>query len=163
MTDNKPPHEDVSLYEKLVASTERLLNAGRKNIDEVMTRAKDELSAADDFTREQAEKVSAFVERDLQHTIKHMNQAKISLKEAMNPNRIAAGAQSVFARILSSSADTLQEWADKSERSIQFKTGEVTSAGTLTCTSCGEDIHIQNTGRIPPCPKCHHTLFRKSY
>ncbi len=163
MTDNKYPNEDVSLYEKLVASTERLLDTGRKNVDEVLTKAKDELAAAGDFTREQAEKVSAFVERDLQHTIEHMNRAKMSFKEAVDPNRIAAGAQSVFAKILSNSAETLKDWADKSERNIQFKTGEITSAGTLTCKNCGEDIHMKKTDRIPPCPKCHHSMFRKSY
>ncbi len=155
--------KDVSLYEKLVARTEKLLESGRKNLDEALKKAGDELEAAGEFTREQADKISQFVRRDLEHTVKDANKAKESLKEAVDPSRIAAGAQSIFARILSASADTLNEWAQKSQQNIEFKTGEVTSPGTLTCKNCGEQIQMKKTARIPPCPKCFHPHFRKSY
>ena len=43
------------------------------------------------------------------------------------------------------------------------KTGEITSAGTLTCTACGQKVHLKSTGVVPPCPSCHATQFRKGY
>ena len=39
--------------------------------------------------------------------------------------------------------------------------GEITAFGTLQCKSCGEVIHLRGPGRIPPCPRCHGTTYRR--
>ena len=161
--EQKKAQEEVSLYEKIISRTEELLQSGRKNLDEALKKAGDELSSAGQFTREQAEKISAFIKRDIEHAVDNAGKAKDSFKEAVDPKRVAVGAQSFFSKILSSTAETLSDLAKKSEQQLEFKTGEVTSPGTLTCKSCREEIHMKKTARIPPCPKCHQTLFRKSY
>ena len=166
MTDNNKQNndqDDVSLYEKIVSQTEELLGSGRKTLDEALKRAGDDFSSAGSFTREQAEKVSVFVKRDIQHVVNSTNKGKANMKEAVDPKRISVGAQSIFSRILSSTAETLNDWAKKSEQNLEFKTGEVTSPGSLTCKNCGEVIQMKKTAKIPPCPKCHQTLYRKSY
>jgi len=60
----------------------------------------------------------------------------------------------------------LSEWSkslsDKLDSSLSYKTGEVTHGGEFTCTDCGADIHLKKPGRIPPCPKCSKTEFRRS-
>lgn len=155
--------DEVSFYNKIISRTEELLESGRKNLDDALKRAGDELSAAGHFTREQSEKISAYVKRDIQNAVNNAGKAKENLKDAVTPMRVAAGAQSLFSKILSSTAETLSEWAKKSEQQLEFKTGEVTSPGTLTCKNCMEEIHMKKTARIPPCPRCHQTLFRKSY
>ncbi len=155
--------EEVGLYEKIVLRTEELWESGRKNFDEALKKAGEEFASAGSFTREQAEKVSAFVKRDMQHAVDNAAKARESLKDAVAPGRVAAGAQSLMSKILSGTAATLNEWAEKSEKQLEFKTGEVTSPGTLTCRNCGEQIHMRKTARIPPCPSCHQTLFRKAY
>ncbi len=159
----KNEQEDVSLYEKIISRTEELLVSGRKNLDEALKKAGDELSSAGNFTRERAEKVSAFVKRDIQHTFDGAGKGKDSVKQAVDPKRVAAGAQSIFSRILSNAAETLTDWAKKTEQQLEYKTGEITSPGTLTCKECGEEIQMKKTAKIPPCPKCHHTVYRKSY
>ena len=83
--------------------------------------------------------------------------------DATEPHRIVAGVQSGLARLLTTAADALGEWAEKSEKGLAYKTGEVTSPGTLTCKGCGKELHFKSTVRIPPCPQCHKTEFRKSY
>jgi len=166
MTDNNQKNNDqdeVSLYEKIVSQTEELVGSGRKTLDEALKRAGDELSSAGKFTREQSEKISTFVRRDIQHVVDSANKSKTNVKEAVDPKRIGVGAKSIFSRILSNTAETLSDWAKKSEDNLEFKTGEITSPGSLTCKGCGEVIHMKKTARIPPCPKCHHTLYRKSY
>ena len=166
MTENNQQnqeHEEVSLYEKIIVRTEELMGSGRKTLDEALKRAGDDLSSAGDFTREQAEKVSTFIKRDIQHVVDSADKGKENVKEAVDPKRIVAGAQSFFSKILSNTAETLSDWARKSEQQLEFKTGEVTSPGSLTCKNCGEVIHMRRTAKIPPCPKCHQTLYRKSY
>lgn len=160
---NNRDQEDVKLYEKLLKRVEEAVESGRKNLDDALKKASEEFTAAGHFTREQSEKIVGYIRKDVQHAAQNAEKAKDSIREAVDPQRVAAGAQSFFARVLSGAASTLEEWAQKSEQQLEFKTGEITSPGTLTCKNCNEPIHMKKTGRIPPCPKCHQTRFRKSY
>lgn len=162
MSENQDNNEqqEVSLYEKLAARTADLLEEGKKTLDEALKKAKEELNKAGEFSSEQMDKAASYVKRDVAD---NASKATEAVKKAVDPHRVAAGAQSIFARILNSAADALTELADKAEKQVEFKTGEVTSAGTLTCKECDAEMHMKATGRIPPCPKCHKTTFRKSY
>lgn len=41
-------------------------------------------------------------------------------------------------------------------------TGEKPGKGTYKCTSCGTTVVLDdNTDTLPPCPKCHKTIFIK--
>jgi Zn finger protein HypA/HybF involved in hydrogenase expression len=158
--NKKAEQEEIGLYEKLASRTADLLEEGKKTFDEALKRAKDELSAAGDFSRERADKIGEYVRRDLKANAGKVTDA---VKKAVEPMRVAAGVQSAFSRILTSAAATLAELAERSEKLLEYKTGEITSPGTLTCKDCDAEMHMTKTTRIPPCPKCHKTVFRKSY
>ncbi len=155
--------QDVGLYEKILKRTEEILESGRKNLDDALRKASDELSGAGEFTREQADRISGYVRRDAQNAIDSALKAKDEFKGVVDPQRVSAGAQSVFARMLQTTSEKLAEWAEKSEQNLEYRTGEVTTPGTLTCKNCKEELHIKKTAKIPPCPRCHQTLFRKSF
>lgn len=163
MTESNDPNkeqQDVSLYEKLAARTADLIVEGRKTFEDALKKAKEELSAAGDFSRERLDKIGNYVRRDLGE---NADKAREAVIKAVEPQRLAVGVQSTFSRILTSAAETLTELAAKSEKHLEYQTGEVTSPGTLTCKECGAELHMTRTTRIPPCAKCHKTLFRKSY
>lgn len=163
MSEHKEKHqeqEEIGLYEKLASRTADLLEEGKKTFDEALKRAKEELSSAGDFSKERIDKLGDYVQRDLKE---NANKAKDAVKKAIEPQRIAAGAQSAFTRILTTTAEALTELAERSEKMLEYKTGEITSSGTLTCKECEAEMHMTKTTRIPPCPKCHKTVFRKSY
>ncbi len=166
MTDEKQTpeeHEDVSLYQKLADRAAEILRDGRKTLDEALKNAGEEVTAGGEYTREQAEKISAYLRRDLSEVGSKTQQARDAVINAVEPHRVAAGVQSGLAKLLITAADVLNELAGKSEQVLEFKTGEVTSPGTLTCKDCGKEMHFKSTVKIPPCPSCHKTLFRKSY
>jgi Zn finger protein HypA/HybF involved in hydrogenase expression len=160
---NNKEQQEVGLYEKLATRTAELLDEGKKTLDEALKKASEEISAMGDFSREQAEKISVFVRRDIASMGAQAGKTREALKKAVDPQRVVVGVQSVFSRILNSAAGTLGEWAEKSEKQLEYKTGDVTSPGTLSCKDCGAEMHLKTTVRIPPCPKCHKTVFRKSY
>ena len=60
----------------------------------------------------------------------------------------------------------LNEWSqqvgEKLDTSLKYKTGEITHGGEFVCSSCEATIHLKKPGRIPPCPKCSKTEFRRS-
>lgn len=45
---------------------------------------------------------------------------------------------------------------------LTFRTGDITSAGTLSCAGCGWTIITTRSTVLPPCPQCSETAFRKS-
>lgn len=46
--------------------------------------------------------------------------------------------------------------------SMTFRTGDITTAGTLTCESCGWTIQTTRTTLLPACPQCAETAYRKT-
>lgn len=49
----------------------------------------------------------------------------------------------------------------RSDPSITFRTGDITSPGTLTCAGCGWKVRLTRTTVLPPCPQCTETSFHK--
>ena len=45
---------------------------------------------------------------------------------------------------------------------LTFRTGDITSAGTLACAGCNWTIITTRTTVLPPCPQCSETAFRKT-
>jgi len=45
---------------------------------------------------------------------------------------------------------------------MTFRTGDITTAGTLSCAGCGWTIITTRTTALPPCPQCTETAFRKT-
>ena len=52
------------------------------------------------------------------------------------------------------------EWKEEWNK-LPYHTGEVTGPGVLVCDQCGEKLHFEKPGRIPPCPKCGGTVFHR--
>ena len=50
----------------------------------------------------------------------------------------------------------------KDHPSMTFRSGDITTAGTLTCESCGWTIIASRTTLLPACPQCGETQFRKT-
>jgi len=45
---------------------------------------------------------------------------------------------------------------------MTFRTGDITTAGTLSCESCGWTIVTTRSTLLPACPQCGETSFRKT-
>jgi hypothetical protein len=164
---NEEEQHEVSQYEKLASRTRELLEAAREKgpiaLEAALEKAKEEMISAGDFTAEQGKRLQGFLSRDLEATSKHITRMGRTLKEALEPQRVSSGIQSTLANIFDALGDTLKDWASKAEERLSYRTGELSSPGTLTCDNCGSQIRMTSTGRVPPCAKCHGTKFRKSY
>jgi isocitrate dehydrogenase len=44
---------------------------------------------------------------------------------------------------------------------MTFRTGDITTAGTLSCEGCGWTIQTTRTTLLPACPQCAETAYRK--
>jgi len=151
-------------YDELAARFRELFEAGAEKSSEfasvAMEKARKQLTAAGAFSEEQGKNLKAFLERDFTQMAQTMRD---EAREKLNPSRVSAGAMSSLSSLLSFAGNALSSVAEKTQQTISCRSGEITSAGTLTCIACEHELHFKKTGRVPPCPKCHATEFRKSY
>jgi hypothetical protein len=45
---------------------------------------------------------------------------------------------------------------------LTFRSGDITTAGTITCENCGWTLQTTRTTLLPPCPQCAEGTFRKT-
>ena len=154
-------------YDKLASKFNELYLAGKERGREAMSaaleKAHEQLDAVGEFSAEQGADLKKYLARDLDQTIADAQHLGEAAKERLNPGRLGAGALSSLAAVLELTGNALHTLSSKTKEKLTYKTGEMTSAGTLTCQACGQEVHLKETGHVPPCPKCNGTLFHKSY
>ncbi|MFC1542337.1 NADP-dependent isocitrate dehydrogenase [Pseudomonadota bacterium] len=164
MEDVAMSDKETDQYDEMAAKFKELFEAGAEKSSEyahiAMEKAREQLTAAGKVSEEQGKKLKEFLERDFSHMADTVrDEAKIKL----NPSRLGTGALASLSSLLEMAGSALTSAASKAKESLSCRSGEITAAGTLTCVACGHEMHFKKTGRIPPCPKCHKTEFKKSY
>ncbi len=156
--------EEADQYDEMAAKFKELFEAGAEKSSEfaqiAMEKARKQLTAAGAVSEEQGKNFKKFLERDFSSMAETFrDEARIKL----NPTRLGTGALASISSLLEAAGSALTGAAVKAKESLSCRSGEITAAGTLTCAACGHEMHFKKTGRIPPCPKCHKTEFKKSY
>lgn len=136
---------------------------GREAMDAALDKAKSELVTAKEFSAKRGEQLRRYLAQDLQQTLDAARHLGDAARHRLDPARLEAGALASLAGVLERAGKAMLDLGQKTKASLTCKTGEITSAGTLTCQGCGEQLHFEKTGRIPPCPKCKGTVFTKRY
>ena len=166
-TNDEQKSRSEILYDRFAEKSRELFEAnhekGREALDKAMDLAREQLAAAGEFSAEQGEQFKKFLRRDLEQTADDMRRLGQEAQERLHPSRVGAGALSSLARLMHATGDSLNSLSRKAEETLAYNTGELTTAGTLTCSACNQKVHLKDTGHVPPCPKCHSTRFRKSY
>jgi rubrerythrin len=118
------------------------------------------LSNLKTWTDEEIDLISRYVKRDLHDTANKLEKENKNFHEWLefDMHQVEEKVLSVFANMAD---QTREELHHLEEMANEWRTGEVTSIGTLACKHCGKEIHFHKAGRIPPCPICKKTLFRR--
>ncbi|HKI61135.1 MAG TPA: hypothetical protein VKA31_02470 [Mariprofundaceae bacterium] len=154
-------------YDKLAHRFNEIYQKGKTRghgaMQEALEKARKQLTELGEFSAEHGQELKQFLSRDLDRTVAEAQHLGEGAKEWLHPSRLRAGALASLASALEWSGDTLHSMGNRAQQSLVFKTGEITSGGTLTCQGCGQKMHFKETGHIPPCPKCKGPLFHKGY
>lgn len=134
-------------------------------LKEGLETAKQKASELGELSREEADKVGDYVKRDLQEAGEFLSENGKQLKEWLKFDLEYAEGRlaEMFAGLADTTRIELEKIAERARQVGEWHTGEVTSIGILRCKECGELLHFEKTGHIPPCPKCHGTVFKKEF
>jgi len=132
----------------------------KKNIEH----ARETAIEVGELTRDEAEKIAAYLERDMHDAADFLSETGKEFKDwgKFDLELIESRLLEMFANVADKTRLELDALAEQARRASMYHTGEVTGPGTLTCVSCGKDIHFHKTGHIPPCAECHGTEYRRT-
>lgn len=156
-----------ALYDRFVEKTKVLFELGQEKSEQAWEKAmevtREQMAAAGEFSAEQGEVFKRYLQHDLENTVVDMRKVGVTAKDRLNPSRLGAGALSSLAKLLHATGGALMSLSEKTEEALQYRTGDITTAGTLTCTACGHSIQLKQTSNVQACANCQNTTFRKSY
>lgn len=118
----------------------------------------------EELTKEETAKIGQYIKRDIHDLGNHLGQKDSELAEWLqfDIQQIESRLIDALISIADKTRIELTQWSHDEPRP-SYHTGEITSPGTLTCTSCGHPMQFKKTGRIPPCPKCKKTDFSRNH
>jgi polyhydroxyalkanoate synthesis regulator phasin len=171
MSENEKPDavdKMVDAYERMLKRTHEALKHAEEEtvpaVREMLEKTRDNMVELGELTREEAAKVATYVERDIKDAAGYIAETGEDLRNwwRFDFNLMEERMLEMFSTVADQTSVQLRNWAELARQASKYHTGEITGPGTLTCTACGEEISLHKTGRIPPCPKCHATEFKRA-
>ena len=165
--DNKINNEKlVHAYNQMMIRVSEALTEAEKATEPLLHKA---IGAAEEkavelgeVTREEAIRIGEYLRRDLQDAGKYLASDEAQeLKDWLlfDIEMIEAQLLDMFLSVADRAKLDMLDFEEDLAEASQYRTGEITGPGTLSCMGCGELLHFHAAGHIPPCPKCHDTYF----
>ncbi len=152
----------IKAYGELLQQLHATLDETLHSFAEALEISKHKTRESHGLTHEEANKLSDFVKRDVEHAAHQLDHQadNESLKEWLkfDIEMIENFALDAF---LSVADKTRIELAKLQQKAIthRYQHGDIVSPGTFVCEACGKEIAFKAPSEIPPCPACHAESF----
>ncbi|WP_177419395.1 zinc ribbon-containing protein [endosymbiont of Lamellibrachia barhami] len=167
--DNKNPLDRLTdAYEEILEHVHDAIESTKENaipgLKDYFDDAKEKAVELGELSREEADKVAGYVERDVKDAAHYLIETGEQLSEwwQFDVHQVEDRMIEMFSRVADQTKLELNKIAERAKEASRYHTGEVTGPGTLICSSCGKEMHFKKTGHIPPCSGCHGTEFRRA-
>lgn len=158
----------ITAYERMRERTQKFLDENTQdflpNILEALEAAKEQAIHLGELTKDEAELINSYLHRDLHDAGEYIKQQRGELGDWLrfDVEQIEKRIWDSLSLLVDKTTIELDQIKERAERLGEWHTGEITGPGTLVCSACGEEIHFHKTGHIPPCPKCHATVYKRA-
>lgn len=145
---------------------ERLREAGADGmhtLQQRLDRAREAAVHLGELTREEADLVGNYVRRDLNQIGRFLDRGSHAFAEWLDfdLDMLESDAWKWLGRLADPTELAWLQLAAPEPTTDEYHTGEICGIGTLACRSCDQRLHFTRPGPIPPCPRCHKTLFSR--
>jgi hypothetical protein len=167
MTDHENHDKLISGYDQMLKRVrDWIQNVEDKTvpaIEKAIDDAREKAMELGELSREEADQVSRYVQRDLLHLGEHIKEEDQDLKTwfHIDMELIEDELADIFSSVADPTTVELLRLREIASLSDYWKTGEITGPGVLQCTECDELLHFHKISHIPPCPKCRGILFKR--
>ena len=161
MSENK----FVSAYDAFVKNLHDALEGVSGSVSQGLEVAKEKTSELGGLTQEEINKVSDYVKRDLEDAAQSLSDDadNNSLAEwfKFDVQLIENFALEAFLSLTDKTRIELLALEQRAKQTLQYHAGEVVSPGTLSCTTCQQEITFRATSEIPVCSHCQGKSFQR--
>lgn len=168
MTDNKQRDSVDRLVQAYESMLERVhdffADEDRKiNFTEAVAEAREKAVALGELTKEEADKLSLYLQRDIQDAAEYIAETGQEFRDwfVFDWKLIEDRLFKTVAGVADQTSLQLKALAQQAREASLYHTGEITGPGTLVCTQCNKEMHFEKTGHIPPCSACKGTTFSR--
>ena len=148
-------------YRELVSSLSERLRHGERDIDALVTQARDKIVRAGDLTQSEIESVIAAVKRDLEEFGRSYEESHEDESDSVFMRVIK---ESLWQELADITDKTQLEWRevfqDLNHHGV-YHSGEVVGLGNLVCEKCHYHLAVYTPDVLPRCPKCGHDQFQR--
>jgi polyhydroxyalkanoate synthesis regulator phasin len=166
---NAPEKEDklAHAYHKMIDRVRSILGEGGSQAEPKVYKgieaAKKDAVETGELTPEEANRLGEYLRRDLQDAATYLSNTGKALSDwlMLDLELIEEQLLDAFSQVADKTQLELALWAEQARHAQDYQTGEIAGIGTFACLNCGEHLYFPKAKPIPPCPKCHHTLFKR--
>ncbi|PCH84575.1 MAG: hypothetical protein COB26_12100 [Piscirickettsiaceae bacterium] len=154
-----------NMFEDAVESFQKATEVSGTVLHKFIDEAKLKAVKLEKVSQQDADKLAEWLKQDVNEAAHFLSEAGVEFTDWLGFETDVL--KSVALDKLLSAADKTKiqmlSLNNEIERRLHPHTGEITGAGTLVCDKCGEKLHFHKAGKVPPCPKCHETLFHRGH
>lgn len=153
----------VDAYERMLGRVREVVSQESQALREAIDHAEEMAVELGELSREEAVRIGDYLHRDLHDIGDYLAESGSEFRAwfRFDVERMEEQLFDMIASVADRTSLELGELAERARAAGEPKTGQVTLAGALECTACGEQIHFTRPAMIPPCPKCHATRYRR--
>ncbi|TVQ87184.1 MAG: hypothetical protein EA400_11605 [Chromatiaceae bacterium] len=163
----RPEAHLVQAYEDMLERTRTGIHEAREaapRLRELLERVRDGMVELGELTREEAHRISDYVQRDIEDAAIYLAETGEDLRQwwRFDLELIEQRLLESFTSVADQTSLELGQWAERARRAVLYQAGQITGPGTLVCDRCGAETHFVRAGRIPPCADCGGLAFRRA-
>ena len=158
----------AAAYEKMLERVDEAFEKAQETtlpaLKENIEHAREKAVELGELTREEAEKIAGYLERDMKDAGEFLAESGEEFRNWMrfDLELIEDRLLEMFVSVADQTRVELSKLAEQARQATTYHTGEITGPGTLVCSGCGKELHFKKTGHIPPCGKCHGTEYKRA-
>lgn len=174
MSDHQSHHTSSETIDRLVQAYEHMLKRTRERLDEAqesaprlgdwLEKTRDHMVELGELTREEANRVAEYIERDIEDAAHYLVDTGEDLKTwwRFDLQLIEDRLLEAFTSVADQTSLQLRALAERARAArTSYQSGEITGPGTLVCNHCGARLHFQRATCIPDCAECGGQAFRR--
>lgn len=165
-TDKHTQHE--SAYNRMLDHARSYLHETTHelggNVHDAIESAKKQTVHLGELSKDEAELIGTYLRRDLHNAGEFIKAQRGELRDWLrfDVKQIEQRIWENLSLVVDKTTIELNHLRNRAQQVGEWHTGEITGPGTLVCSACNEEIHFHKTGHIPPCPKCHATIYHRA-
>ncbi len=173
-SDHQDDSSLVEAYNQMMTRVRDSIESAEVNavptLQKAIEQAKMQAIHLGEISLEEAEEVGNYIKRDINDAAEYLMETSHEFSEwlMLDIDIIEQKVLELFLSVADKTRLELEQFAhpgcevDPKIKDTEYRSGEITGPGSLVCMNCGEMIQFSQTDKIPQCPHCQGTEFKRA-